>query len=316
MPPESFLHERNDFKALVETVADSEKINDPALVEKDYWIMHTVFGLKQLGLTFELKGGTSLSKGFGIIQRFSEDIDIRIEPFDGLQVDTNPNHEKPQHIESRRQFFDKLRDKIKIPGITAVERDVPYDDEALRNAGIRLRYETSFGSIPGLKDGILLEVGFDQTTPNRAVTICSWVVQFAENKKLQYTDNRALEIPCYNPEYTFVEKVQAVVRKYGQFRTTGKLPTNFLRHYYDIHQLLEVETVQKFIGTPEYLEHKKKRFKSLDQDVAISGAFTIDDQTIRKQFETEYAKTGPLYYRGQIPLGAILARIQQDLARL
>jgi len=56
MPPDSFLHERSDFKALVETVADSEKINDPALVEKDYWIMHAVFGLKQLGLTFELKG--------------------------------------------------------------------------------------------------------------------------------------------------------------------------------------------------------------------------------------------------------------------
>ncbi len=69
MPSEPFLHEREDFKALIETVADSEKINDPALVEKDYWIMHTVFGLKQLGLTFELKGGTSLSKGFGIIQR-------------------------------------------------------------------------------------------------------------------------------------------------------------------------------------------------------------------------------------------------------
>src|SRR6266581_2087519 len=74
MPPESFLHQRDDFKALVETVADNEKINDPALVEKDYWIMHAVFGLKQLGLTFELKGGTSLSKGFGIIHRFSEDI--------------------------------------------------------------------------------------------------------------------------------------------------------------------------------------------------------------------------------------------------
>src|SRR5260370_28948798 len=119
MPPDSFLHERSDFKALVETVADSEKINDPALVEKDYWIMHAIFGLKKLGLTFELKGGTSLSKGFGVIHRFSEDIDIRIEPFEGLQVDTNPNHEKPQHAGSRRQFFDKLRYNIKIPGITA-----------------------------------------------------------------------------------------------------------------------------------------------------------------------------------------------------
>jgi len=37
-----------------------------------------------------------------------------------------------------------------------------------------------------------------------------------------------------------------VVRQYGQFKVTGKTPTNFLRHYYDIHQLLEVEAVQKF----------------------------------------------------------------------
>lgn len=316
MPPETFLHERSDFKALVETVASSERINDPALVEKDYWIMHAVFGLKQLGLTFELKGGTSLSKGFGVIYRFSEDIDIRIEPFDGLQVDTNPNHEKPKHVESRRQFFDKLRDKIKIPGITAVARDSTYDDESLRNAGLRLSYDTCFGSIPGLKDGILLEVGFDQTTPNRAVTISSWVVQFADSKKLQFANNQALDIPCYNPEYTFVEKIQAVVRKYGQFKGSGKVSTNFLRHYYDIHQLLDVEAVQKFIGTPEYLEHKKKRFKSLDLDVAESGAFTIEDDKTRKQFEAEYSKTAPLYYRGQIPLDKILARIQKDLERL
>jgi Nucleotidyl transferase AbiEii toxin, Type IV TA system len=218
-----------------------------------------------------------------------------------------------------RQFdnrYEKLRDKIKIPGITSVERDRTYDDETLRNAGLRLSYETHFGSIAGLKDGILLEVGFDQTAPNHSVTISSWIIQFAEAKKLQYADNRAPDIACYNPEYTFVEKVQAVVRKYGQFKGTGKLPTNFLRHYYDIHQLLDVEAVQKFIGTPEYLAHKKKRFKSLDQDVAKSGAFTIDNENIRKQFETEYSQTAPLYYRGQIPFDTILARIQKDLVRL
>jgi hypothetical protein len=74
--------------------------------------------------------------------------------------------------------------------------------------------------------------------------------------------------------------------------------------------------VQKFIGTPEYLEHKKKRFKSLNPNVAASGAFTIHDQNIRKRFEAEYSKTAPLYYRGQIPFDTILARIQKDLARL
>ena len=58
-----------------------------------------------------------------------------------------------------------------------------------------------------------------------------------------------------------MEKVQAVVRKYGQFKGTGKIPTNFLRHYYDIHQLLDVEGVQKFMGLREYSAHQKKRFK-------------------------------------------------------
>jgi Nucleotidyl transferase AbiEii toxin, Type IV TA system len=139
--------------------------------------MHAVFGLKQLGLTFELKGGTSLSKGFGIIQRFSEHIDIRIEPFDGLQVDTNPNHERPAHIESRRIFYEKLRYKIRIPGIMSVERDTTYDDQTLMNADLRLAYETHFGSIAGLKDEVPLEVGFDQTSSNQSVTISSWVVQ-------------------------------------------------------------------------------------------------------------------------------------------
>jgi hypothetical protein len=45
-------------------------------------------------------------------------------------------------------------------------------------------------------------------------------------------------------------------------------------------------------------------------------AFTIEDQNTRKQFEVEYSKTAPLYYRGQIALDKILARIQRDLARL
>ena len=186
----------------------------------------------------------------------------------------------------------------------------------MRNADLRLSYDTHFGSIAGLKDGILLEVGFDQTAPSHAVTISSWITKFAQAKKLEQADNRAINIPCYNPEYTFVEKVQAVVRKYGQFKGTGRVPTNFLRHYYDIHQLLDVEAVQKFIGTPEYMEHKKRRFKSLNLNVAESGAFTIEEQGIRKQFEAEYSKTAPLYYRGQIPLDTILTRIQQDLPRL
>jgi len=61
----------------VATVADSKKINHAASWRRTTDHARRLW-LKQLGLTFELNGGTSLSKGFGIIQRFSfEDEKIR-----------------------------------------------------------------------------------------------------------------------------------------------------------------------------------------------------------------------------------------------
>ena len=88
--PADYLHNHKDFAALIRIVA-SEKRIDPALVEKDYWIMHGLYGLQQLGLTFELKGRTSLSKGFKIIDRFSEDLDVQINPSAGMDVKTGRN---------------------------------------------------------------------------------------------------------------------------------------------------------------------------------------------------------------------------------
>lgn len=72
-----FLHDRADFKDLIEITANEMSIKDPALVEKDYWLMHVLWGLQQQKLSFHLKGGTSLSKGYGCIHRFSEDIDLK-----------------------------------------------------------------------------------------------------------------------------------------------------------------------------------------------------------------------------------------------
>src|ERR1700739_170798 len=102
--------------------------------------MQCLYGLQQLGLTFELKGGTSLSKGFHIINRFSEDIDIRIEPPPGRDVKTGRNQRKPPHVQSRRDFYDWLAKTIRIDGIERVERDTDFDNKDLFSAGIRLRY--------------------------------------------------------------------------------------------------------------------------------------------------------------------------------
>jgi predicted nucleotidyltransferase component of viral defense system len=91
-----FLHERRDFDQLLAVVANDRGL-DPMLVEKDYWIMHGLWGLQAQGFVFELKGGTSLSKGFGVIHRFSEDIDIRIEPPADIDVKTGRNQDRCSH---------------------------------------------------------------------------------------------------------------------------------------------------------------------------------------------------------------------------
>src|SRR6266545_6605764 len=153
-----FLHNHPQFSDLIRIVAQQRGI-DPALVEKDYWIMHCLYGLQQLGQTFELKGGTSLSKGHQIINRFSEDIDIRIEPPPELHVKTGRNHTKLRHIESRRKFYDWLAETIRIDGIDKVERDTAFDNRTLMSAGIRLFYKTHTKALAGLRSGVLLELG-------------------------------------------------------------------------------------------------------------------------------------------------------------
>jgi hypothetical protein len=51
--PADYIHKHPQFADLIRIVAQEKGI-DPALVEKDYWIMHCLYGLQQLGLTFQL----------------------------------------------------------------------------------------------------------------------------------------------------------------------------------------------------------------------------------------------------------------------
>ena len=90
---------------------------------------------------------------------------------------TGRNHDKPAHIESRKEFYDWLgNEKITIDGITKVERDTAFDDEKLSKRGIRLHYRPGPGH-GGLREGVLLEVGFDTVAPNEPKDISSWAVR-------------------------------------------------------------------------------------------------------------------------------------------
>ena len=308
-----FLHERRDFDQLLALVAEERGL-DPMLVEKDYWIMHCLWGLQAQGFRFELKGGTSLSKGFGVIHRFSEDIDIRIEPPDGMDVKTGRNQDKLAHVESRRAYYDALAARIHIPGIDSVERDTQFDDDKMRSAGIRLIYAPRVPALAGVKDGILLELGFDDTAPNRPVTISSWALDVAMERGVAVVDNRALAVPCYAPTHTFVEKLQTISTKYRRLGEAQAFPANFLRHYYDVYCLLGLEEVRAFMRTPAYQARKAQRFRTGDeQAIARNPAFVLADADQRERFAREYRKTASLYYQGQPEFEVLLARIRQHI---
>ena len=81
-----FIHNDLEFSNLLAIVSANLSV-DITLVEKDYWIMHALYSLQQQNIEFELKGGTSLSKGYGLIHRFSEDIDIHIRTNFGLAIE-------------------------------------------------------------------------------------------------------------------------------------------------------------------------------------------------------------------------------------
>jgi len=313
-----YLHNHKDFAALLRIVGQELSI-EPGLIEKDYWIMHVLYGLKQQGYEFELKGGTSLSKGYSIIHRFSEDIDIHIKPPVNLNIDENPKKEKPANIEAKRHFYDRLAADIKIDGIIDVKRDIAFDDTRLyRSGGIRLNYNSIAAAIDGVKEGILLEAGFDTVTPNNNLSISSWAYDRAIEQGVDIIDNQAKDIACYHPGYTFAEKLQTIATKFRQEQETGEERQNLMRQYYDVYSLLENKQVQDFIATEEYQVHKIARFPKKDYNIPIAKneAFLLTDKELRNRFRQRYEKTATLYYKGQPNFNEMLAEIGKWVERL
>lgn len=310
-----YIHNHQNFQDLILIISHDISIS-PILVEKDYWIMHCLYGLKKQGMDFQMKGGTSLSKGFKLINRFSEDVDILITPPEHMKVYIDRNQDKPNHRQSRLSYYNWLAENIHIDGIQNVKRDTSFDDIKYRSGGTRLFYKSSHHNPHDIKEGILLEVGFDEVTPNTPKTISSWIYDYAK-EKVEIIDNRAKNILCYHPGYTFVEKLQTISTKFRKQQEQGVFSENFMRHYYDVYCLLKSSEIQQFIGTDQYIEHKNKRFREGDNPIISKNeAFLLTDQTVRSQYEHEYNLSQSLYYREKPTFSEILDLIKQNVSSL
>jgi hypothetical protein len=124
-------------------------------------------------------------------------------------------------------------------------------------------------------------------------------------------------VACYDPGYTFVEKLQTISTKFRRQQEEKDRPIDFMRHYYDIYGLLQRAEVQAFIGTDAYKAHKARRFRQADnQNIAQNDAFILSDQATRATYARAYANTRALYYGDPPTFDQILGKIAEWRDRL
>ena len=134
------------------------------------------------------------------------------------------------------------------------------------------------------------------------VRLCGW----------QDRDHRQSRkgVACYDPGYTFVEKLQTISTKFRQQQESKGSPIDFMRHYYDVYSLLQHPGVQGFIGTEAYKAHKERRFRQGDNpDITKNEAFILSDPGTRAAYQKAYDATSALYYGGKPTFDEVLKAI-------
>ena len=206
-----FLHDDGEFGDALAIVATQRGVGE-ALVEKDYWIIHTLWALVEAGLTVSFKGGTSLSKGFGLIRRFSEDLDVKIES-PGLPAVPDWESTSKTAGLARRAYFVALGERLQVPG-AQVEEDPALRDEAWRSATFKVTYpKRSAGTLPAvMRPYVQLEVGSARIRPGQPRPLTSWLHELVEEQGRLGTDfiaNLPGDVHCVSPHVTLLEKIEA-----------------------------------------------------------------------------------------------------------
>ncbi len=301
----SFVHEDAGFGQLVQIVARETGIA-AALVEKDYWVTHTLWALHQTGLDIWFKGGTSLSKGFGLIQRFSEDLDLMIErgTVSSLPEVTSWTSANKGPLERRRAFYDALATALVVPGVR-IERDASRSDRQARGADYLGHYPGALLAelAPALSPFVRLEVGRARVVPHVTRALSSFVHDQLERTGMlgQFSDNRPANVRCVHPLVTLFEKLDAMSRRHVRAELQ---PDTFIRHYEDAAQIVRAAAALPELGMSVAALAKDMLAQ---KDIAElprpdQPALTLPDPEKRAALDWAYARIAPMYWGPRIPL--------------
>jgi hypothetical protein len=298
-----------------EETASRRGIGRPAIVEKDFWVCWVLLHLRELfgqsanepradargeaaGLVF--KGGTSLSKVYGVIRRFSEDIDLTIDRATlGLGTVTNADARRLSNSQ-QKNLLDSLKsasgayiaEKIvpllttRLAGVTevtapktraetGVEID-PGDPQTLRVAYPRALQESAYASAGYVRSEVRLEFGArGELWPAHRATVRSYVAE--EFDALLGTPDA--EVNVLDLSRTLWEK--ATILHELAHAGISESRDRVSRHYYDLAELVRTHEGQAALAQTDLLdrvaEHKSifHRRAKARYDLARAGTLIL-----------------------------------------
>lgn len=294
-------------------------------VEKDFWVCWTLDvlfnGLPPGEPRLLFKGGTSLSKAFGLISRFSEDIDITVfrqdigEPIEAADLDALSGKQRRIRLERIRvacqQYITEsmavqLREiAARVMPADRFRVDLDLDDPDQQTL---LFWYPAVTAAPGdyIRSAVKIEAGAKSALdPHEAATVVPYVAD-----DLPDFDMAVHNVTTVKPERTFWDKIIILhgLRQWhdrrGQLRQGGQRVS---RHYYDIYRLLQHPDVAVWQANHglarDCAQHARLFFGSadLELDTAAHGTFTLaPSQSMREALARDYVAMGGMIF-GLLP---------------
>lgn len=228
----------------------------PAIVEKDFWVvwvLSRVFATADLARILKFKGGTSLSKVFGLIGRFSEDIDLILDWREVVQEDPNAERSKNKQNAFNEQTNAKAQeyiDAVLLPQVQGCVGDLctcSIDAENLH--AINIRYPAAFDD-DYLRPEILLEIGpLASWLPSEVFSIQPYAAQYFP----QVFEKPTCSVPTILAERTFWEKA-TILHQEAHRQADKSIPPRYSRHYYDLARLALSDVKQIALTNLDILE--------------------------------------------------------------
>ena len=252
-----------------------------AIIEKDFWVCWTLkqlFGLHAIGEHLIFKGGTSLSKIYKVINRFSEDIDVSIDRsflgFGGANEpeEGNTNKEKQRRVEALKKSCQQRIVNDLLPALLGSFRAlfspsekwlVRLDDADPDLQTLVFEYpvsvpKTAADYVPRV---VKIELGARADHwPSEVATLTPYVAErFPESFK-----TGSCEVKVLSAERTFWEKATILHAEFHR-PADKSAPARLSRHYCDVYELIKKGVAERAVGQLQLLErvakHKALFFK-------------------------------------------------------